>query len=235
MSLTASEIKQITLTAGAGTATGTNTYAVVITEVKAYVINLQITVKFTNANTGASTLNINGLGVVNIYKNVATPLVSGDFTANSIQYLTFDGTNFQVSLGAALPSGASMVITTNSSGVAQTIYSIVDAINTTPEATLLALDWSSGTVTYTGTGGQKILGASYEFTCVYANTWRRSIYNMIYADLILAVVSDSGAVFTSAQMANLYPNAVPGNRARGNAGSYEYWGSIGWKYTVWTS
>ena len=235
MSVTTSEIKQVALTAGISTASGTNTYTATIVEVKSLFMGLCITLKIVTGNTGACTLNLNSFPTGSIYKGVNTPVAPGDIPAGSMLSLVCDGTNWQITPTVILPNTPSMVLTNNSSGVPQAIYGIVDAINTTPEATLLALDWSSGLVTYTGTGGQKIFGTSYEFTCVATNTWRRSIYNMIYADIILSAVSDSSAVFTSAQMANLYPNAIPGNRARGNVGSYEYWGSIGWKYTAWTS
>lgn len=235
MSLTASEVKQISLTAGTGTASGTNTYATTITEVKSYIGYPQITVKFTNANTGASTLNVNGLGVINIYKNVTTPLAAGDFPAGSIQYLTFDGTNFQVSLGAALPNGASMAVTTTAAGILQTIYSIVDILGSTTEATLLAQDWTSGSVTANGSQGQKVWGTTYTFECTGTNTWKRMPNNVTVVDWQLANVSDSGGVFTSTQMASLYPNAVVGNEARGNAGFYKYYGNTGWWYFAKTS
>ena len=49
-----------------------------------------------NTNTGASTINVNGLGAKSIVKNVASALEAGDIIANGIYEITYDGTNFQL-------------------------------------------------------------------------------------------------------------------------------------------
>jgi hypothetical protein len=48
------------------------------------------------ANTGAVTLNINGLGAKAITKNGATSLVSGDIPASAAVEVIYDGTQFQI-------------------------------------------------------------------------------------------------------------------------------------------
>jgi len=83
-----------------GQATGTDTYAVSIPGVTGYTINDAYAIGFTNANTGASTLNINGLGAVNIAKNNTVPIIGGDIAANQQFIAIYDGTNFQI-LGVA--------------------------------------------------------------------------------------------------------------------------------------
>jgi hypothetical protein len=83
-----------------GQATGTDTYAVTIPGVTAYSLNDAYAIGFTNANTGASTLNINGLGAVNIAKNNVVPIIGGDIAANQQFIAIYDGTNFQL-LGVA--------------------------------------------------------------------------------------------------------------------------------------
>jgi hypothetical protein len=83
-----------------GQATGTDTYAVSIPGVTAYSLNDAYAIGFTNANTGASTLNINGLGAVNIAKNNVVPIIGGDIAANQQFIAIYDGTNFQL-LGVA--------------------------------------------------------------------------------------------------------------------------------------
>lgn len=47
-------------------------------------------------NTGASTLNVNGLGAKAIKKNVTSDLVVGDILAGQVITVTYDGTNFQI-------------------------------------------------------------------------------------------------------------------------------------------
>jgi len=78
------------------TAAGTATYTASLTPaIAAYVANLRVFIKFTNANTGASTLNLNGLGAKAIKKNSSDNLVGGDIVAGQIVELFYDGTNFQ--------------------------------------------------------------------------------------------------------------------------------------------
>ena len=78
-----------------GTASGTNTYTVTIpgatlTEGRSYKI------KFTNANTGAATLNINGLGAKSIVKSNGNALSSGNIKAGQILHLVYTGSVFQL-------------------------------------------------------------------------------------------------------------------------------------------
>lgn len=78
------------------TASGTNTYTTpAITGVTSLFTGLKVAVTFTNGNTTASTLQINGFAVVPILKaNVA--LVAGDITTGTTYILDYDGTNFQM-------------------------------------------------------------------------------------------------------------------------------------------
>jgi hypothetical protein len=78
-------------------ATGTDTYVLALTPaLTAYAAGQSFIVGFPNANTGASTINIDGLGAKSIVKQGATALVSGDILAGQIFILTYDGTNFQL-------------------------------------------------------------------------------------------------------------------------------------------
>jgi hypothetical protein len=92
-------------------ATGSaNTYVVTLTPaVTAYprVLAVQINV----ANTGASTINPNGLGAKSITKNGTTALSSGDLPANQIFLLVYDGTRYQVA-GSIGPGGGSFTAAT---------------------------------------------------------------------------------------------------------------------------
>ena len=62
----------------------------------AYVTGMQVAFKATTANTGAATLNVNGLGAKTIKKNVSTDLETGDILAGQDVICIYDGTNFQV-------------------------------------------------------------------------------------------------------------------------------------------
>lgn len=80
-----------------GVASGTDTYVLTLNpNLESYKEGQVIEVKFTNANTGPSTININGLGAKAIVKDASTPLASGDISAGQIFLLCYDGTNFQL-------------------------------------------------------------------------------------------------------------------------------------------
>lgn len=84
------------------TASGTDTYTATASPVpEAYAIGQKFVVIFTNANTGASTINLNSLGAKSIKKNTSLALASGDITAGQAYLLVYDGTNFQISGGAS--------------------------------------------------------------------------------------------------------------------------------------
>lgn len=79
------------------TATGTDTYAATITpSITAYTNTQRFFILFTNANTGAATLNLNTLGAKSIVKEGIKALVAGDIPAGSILCVAYDGTNFQI-------------------------------------------------------------------------------------------------------------------------------------------
>jgi len=81
--------KLITVT-GTDTLTGTMTPALT-----AYAAGNQFSFVAANTNTGAVTINIDGVGVKSITKNGSTALAAGDLTANSIALIEYDGTRFQ--------------------------------------------------------------------------------------------------------------------------------------------
>ena len=79
------------------TASGTDAYAATLAPaITAYTTDQKVYLKFTNANTGAATINLNGLGAKSIKKSGTAALVAGDISAGQILCLVYDGTNFQV-------------------------------------------------------------------------------------------------------------------------------------------
>ena len=91
-------------------ASGTNTYAVTIAGVTAYTDGDIYSIKFTNGNTAASTITINGITPAqHLHKSVSTSLASGDIISGQVLIIQYDGANFQV-IGIAggtgnLPTG----------------------------------------------------------------------------------------------------------------------------------
>ena len=74
-----------------------NAYVVTLSPAPtAYVTGMEVVFKATNANTTASTINVNALGAKSIVKNASSALISGDISANQIITLRYDGTNFVI-------------------------------------------------------------------------------------------------------------------------------------------
>lgn len=78
------------------TASGTDTYTATVTPTPAYQNGLTVKVKFTNANTGASTINLNSLGAKSVTKKDGSALSAGDISAGQLAVLVYDGTKFQI-------------------------------------------------------------------------------------------------------------------------------------------
>ena len=77
-----------------GTAAGTDTYTVTLAPViTSYTTRAYYLIKFTNANTGASTINMNTIGAKDLKKEGTAALASGDIPAGHVGVLYYDGTN----------------------------------------------------------------------------------------------------------------------------------------------
>jgi hypothetical protein len=73
--------------------TGTDTYAAtLVPALQAYVNGLQVNLRFNAQNTGASTININGLGAKNIFKN-GSALSAADIKAGMLAVLVYNSSD----------------------------------------------------------------------------------------------------------------------------------------------
>ena len=82
---------------------GANAYAVALTPAAtAYAAGMEVNFKAGNANTGASTINVNGLGVKTIKNRAGADLAANDILAGQIVHLTYDGTYFQTGSAATM-------------------------------------------------------------------------------------------------------------------------------------
>ncbi len=108
-------------------------------------------IKFTNANTGPATLNVNAGGAKSIKKLTGGDLVAGDILAGSVHLLAYDGTFFQ--LLSASPVTAvvhgipnfltPVVIKSDTAAIAWTTYNTLaaDGVPPTASAVILQADW----------------------------------------------------------------------------------------------
>ena len=83
-----------------------NTYAVTLSPAPpTLVAGLTVRFKVANTNTGASTLNVNGLGAGAIKRgDGTTALIAGDLVAGQVATVLYDGTNFQLLAMATVAS-----------------------------------------------------------------------------------------------------------------------------------
>ena len=83
-----------------------NTYVITLSPaLTAHVAGMPIVFKATHANTGAATLNVNGLGGKSLKKYGANNLEAGDIVSGQIVTVIYDGTYYQVAPVPKVPYG----------------------------------------------------------------------------------------------------------------------------------
>lgn len=113
------------------TASGTNTYtATVNSTVTSYVAGQHFIITFTNACSGASTLNLtpsggSPLGAKSIKKSVSTATTTGDILSGEVKLLVYDGTNFQIVGGSG--GGGSVTLTGDVTGSGNPVTTTIGA------------------------------------------------------------------------------------------------------------
>jgi hypothetical protein len=152
--LLSSTLQQISVSSkeifGADSA-GSDTYAVTLSPApSAYTTGMVVNFTAGTANTGACTLNVNGLGAKTIKKNVTTDLATGDILSGQMNSVIYDGTNFQLRIGTA--SSSSGVSAGPSASSTQTI---THSLGKFPSIIRLAAfgDVSSSTANYSSSHG----------------------------------------------------------------------------------
>lgn len=126
-----------------GTAAGTQAKTVTVAGVTALTEGLQLRVKFTYAQTynGAPTLNVNGLGAVNIRRKADTNAARYEWNAGEVLDLVYDGT-YWVIIDGTLATTTYYGVTKLSSSTSSTSTSLA----ATPSAVKAAYDLASGAI-----------------------------------------------------------------------------------------
>ena len=104
--VTASAIQQQSYVYASDTGSA-NAYAVALSPAPTLVAGSTVVFKAANANTGASTLAVNGGSAIAIKKSGSTALSGGEISAGQIVAVVYDGTNFQL-VGASSSGGAAV-------------------------------------------------------------------------------------------------------------------------------
>jgi hypothetical protein len=145
---------------------GTNTItAVGVFGVAAYVTGQRFTFVTAGANTGAVTLNINGLGAKSLTRDGTVALVSGDLPSGALVTATYDGTRFQMAGTHALSAFGRTLIDDADAAAARTTLG-VDATNLIAPATTRMVFQQ----TAAPTGWTKETGATYNDVALRVTT-----------------------------------------------------------------
>lgn len=185
--------------------------------ITAYTAGQKFYMKAINANTGASTINVNSLGLKNITKDGATALTAGDILAAEIVTLVYDGTQFQLqtalrgdgtvntNLNADMVDGKHY---TDLSGSRISVYKGSTSAIATSTYTKVSLDTED-----IDTGSEFDATTNYRFTATVAGYYHISlqgIYNFGTAGLKQILLYKNGAAFVQAfasDSTNSYPTA----------------------------
>jgi hypothetical protein len=81
---------------GTATAAVTDIYTTTIAGVTSYTTNEAYIIKFNTNNVNGATLDINGLGAINLVKNNDVNIIGGDIRVGQEFLVIYDGTNFQM-------------------------------------------------------------------------------------------------------------------------------------------
>lgn len=145
--------KQINNLGAYAVASGTNAYTATIAGITALAEGFSIKIKFTNANTGASTLNINSLGAKSILKGNGSALSSRNIKAEQICNLVYNGSNFQL-LGEGGEYGTATALDVLAGKTIGTDAGIIEGTIPIKEATTI----TPGTVAQAIAAGQYLKG-----------------------------------------------------------------------------
>lgn len=79
--------------------------------ISGYVEGMSFTFKALAANTGAVTINVDGVGAVSLVNTSGSPLNAGDLKSGSINIIIYDGTNFQlIGIGTTSAGGGHTIL-----------------------------------------------------------------------------------------------------------------------------
>ncbi|MBW8067057.1 MAG: hypothetical protein GJU73_06370 [Ferrovum sp.] len=199
---------------GWGTDTGAaNAYVVTLPmTLTAYQLGQTVRFKAVNPNTGASTVNVNGLGVINIVGGNNTALQGGEIssTGDGMTVLVYDGTNFRM----IVSPGALQIAPATASGQAVNLGQFANTLSYSGYQKLpngLIMQW--GSASSSGTAANNLTwtfpiafpnatlslgsipngGVGYAFTLGGVST--TELYGNTYNTSTLAITSGIGSFF----------------------------------------
>jgi hypothetical protein len=143
------------------------------------------------ANTGAVTLNVNGLGAKNVTKNGTTALVAGDIPASAVVEVIYDGTQFQLTTFVSTAFGPAFFA---SPSVTQSVTTATyTKVNLGTEAFDTNNCFSASRFTPTTAGYYQFSAGLYPISSSGASY----IWALIYKNGTLAIAGNSNAAISA--------------------------------------
>ncbi len=148
---------------------GTDSYAITCSPAPtAYTTGMRFTFKAGTANTGACSLNVNGLGAKTIKKNYNSDTATGDILANQIIEVVYDGTNMQMVTPTSQPAVYATGQTSRAGASGTGTQNIAHGLGITPKLIKInATMFRTGGTTMASFGTAKSTSTD---TCVYTST-----------------------------------------------------------------
>jgi len=141
-----------------------DTYAVTLSPAPtAYTNGMVVRFKANTINTGAATLNVNGLGAKTIVKNYNVTLADGDIKASQLCEVIYDGTNFQLLSPVSGSNLYSNGVTTRSAETASGTQNIAHGLGIAPRRVKLFAKQANGNLNYYSFGIYDSSGQSIEY------------------------------------------------------------------------
>jgi len=143
-----------------------------------------------NTNTGATTININGLGAKSITKSGTTALAAGDLVSGQVYLIEYDGTRFQLINPSTTPPSGILPIANGGTGASTLAGANIAVVNVANTFT--------GTQTFSGTSSTTsvVLNDVAEVTTVSATAATGTINYDITTQAVLYYTSNASANWT---------------------------------------
>lgn len=211
----------------AASTTAANTYTATLAPAPtAYTTGMPVRILFTNANTGAATINLNSLGAKSIVTSAGAALAAGQIAAGMMVTLVYDGTNFQITNPIQVAQFMIAPLSKSSSyalGVLdQTVSFTAAATATLPTA-----------VGYAGLTYNILNSATTNANVTIATTSAQTIGGRASSDIVLArpgdfvTVRSDGAnwLIIDKREYTFLSNYTAGHAVTGSTGSYQSGGA----------
>jgi hypothetical protein len=126
-----SDLKRGSINFGS-TAGAANAYTVTIANIAAYTDFQRATIRFHAANTGASVINVSGIGSVALKRSDGSALQAGDISVNSVLTMVYDDTNSYFVIDASVAALGTYL--TSVMAIASTVSSDASSVSDDLEA-----------------------------------------------------------------------------------------------------